>query len=179
MAWTAPMTAVTNAVFTASEFNTHVRDNLLETAPGKASAEGQYFVATAANAVAPRTSVTAYVQASQTTSSTSYTNLSTVGPTVTATTGTRALVLITCDISNTDDAYSVASFEVTGATTVAANDDNAIHYRDSASAAHSVRSTSHTLLTSLNPGSHTFTMKYKVLSGTGHFGRRRITVVPF
>ena len=54
MAWSAPMTAVANTVFTAAQFNQHVRDNLNETAPAKATASGGYFVATGVNAIAQR-----------------------------------------------------------------------------------------------------------------------------
>jgi hypothetical protein len=52
MAWTAPGTAVGNTLLTAAFWNTHVRDNLLETAPAKATAAGQLFQATAPNAIA-------------------------------------------------------------------------------------------------------------------------------
>lgn len=38
MAWTAPMTASANGTLTAAQFNTHVRDNLLETETAKATA---------------------------------------------------------------------------------------------------------------------------------------------
>lgn len=51
MAWTSPRTWTTSEIVTASMMNTHVRDNLLETAPGKASAAGQTIHSTAANAV--------------------------------------------------------------------------------------------------------------------------------
>ena len=54
MAWSAPMTAVSGSVLTAAQFNTYVRDNLNETAPAKATAAGQIFVSTAANAIAAR-----------------------------------------------------------------------------------------------------------------------------
>lgn len=49
--WTAPRTWVVNEIVTASIMNTHVRDNLLETAPAKATTKGDVFAATAANAV--------------------------------------------------------------------------------------------------------------------------------
>jgi hypothetical protein len=45
------MTAVTNATFTAAQFNTHVRDNLLETAPAKATAADRFILTDGANAV--------------------------------------------------------------------------------------------------------------------------------
>lgn len=38
MAWTAPLTAALNGTLTAAQFNTHVRDNLLETEAAKATA---------------------------------------------------------------------------------------------------------------------------------------------
>lgn len=52
MSWTAPRTWVTSEVISAAIMNTHVRDNLLETAPAKASAAGQMVFSTAANAIA-------------------------------------------------------------------------------------------------------------------------------
>lgn len=51
MAWTAPRTWVTSEVVSATIMNAHVRDNLLETAPAKASAKGDLFAATTANAI--------------------------------------------------------------------------------------------------------------------------------
>ena len=50
MPWTAPRTYVTGELFTAAIGNTHIRDNLNETAPAKFSARGDIFVASAANA---------------------------------------------------------------------------------------------------------------------------------
>ena len=52
MSWTAPRTWVTSEVISAALMNTHIRDNLLETAPGKATAAGDLFYATGANAIA-------------------------------------------------------------------------------------------------------------------------------
>ncbi len=52
MAWVAPRTWVTAEVVSASLLNTHVRDNLLETAPAKAAAAGDLVYATGANAIA-------------------------------------------------------------------------------------------------------------------------------
>lgn len=53
MAWTTPMTAVAGA-FSASAWNTHVRDNLLETLPAKATTVGSYFTANATNSIGQR-----------------------------------------------------------------------------------------------------------------------------
>lgn len=55
MAWTSPMTAVANTEFTAVQFNTHIRDNLLETAPAKAVNPGSYFAVSGTNSIAERT----------------------------------------------------------------------------------------------------------------------------
>lgn len=52
MAWTAPRTWVSSEVVSAAIMNTHVRDELLETAPAKASAAAQQVFSTAANAIA-------------------------------------------------------------------------------------------------------------------------------
>lgn len=51
MAWTNPRTWTTNEVVSKAIMDAHVRDNLLETAPAKATASGELFEATAANAL--------------------------------------------------------------------------------------------------------------------------------
>lgn len=52
MAWTSPRTWVALEVLTAALLNTHLRDNLLETAPAKVTTQGDLTYATAANALA-------------------------------------------------------------------------------------------------------------------------------
>ncbi len=52
MAWTAPRTWVTAEVVTAALMNTHVRDNLLVTAPAVLTTTGDVLYASAANAPA-------------------------------------------------------------------------------------------------------------------------------
>ena len=51
MAWTAPRTWVTGETVTAALMNTHVRDNLLETAPAIAQAAGDIIYADGANSL--------------------------------------------------------------------------------------------------------------------------------
>lgn len=179
MAWTAPMTAVAGNAFTAAQFNTYVRDNLLETAPAKATTAGGYFVATGSNAITQRLAATDHVATTETTTSTSYTNLTTVGPSVTVTTGTTALVAIYSSLQQTVGSGNVISmsYEVSGATTVAAGDTWAVAFTASATNA-SVRSGMTYLHTGLNAGSNTFTAKYRVNGGTGSYVNRRITVLP-
>lgn len=179
MAWTAPLTAVFNVVLTSAQWNTHIRDNSNETMPGKATTAGRWFVATGANAIAERAIDEAEVITSQTTTSTSYTDLATSGPAVTVTTGTQALVLFSSRLqSNTDNAEVWASVAVSGATTVAANDEWAM-LLDGAETNNANTWGMMRQFTGLIAGSNTFTMKYKVNAGTGTFENRRICVVPF
>lgn len=178
MAWTAPMTAVANAVFTAAQYNAHVRDNLLETAPAKATAAGNYFVATGVNAIAERVISTSRVNTSQTTASTSYTDLATAGPAVTVTTGTRAMVWTNCQLQNSvDSAGTHASVTVSGASSIGASDAAAISL-DGVLAANPWRLGTCYMFDTLTAGSNTFTMKYRVSAGTGTFHRRHIIVMP-
>lgn len=183
MSWTAPMTAVSNTAFTAAQFNTYVRDNLMETAPALASASGQTFVSDGVNSIAVRVPTGATVTTAQTTTSSTYGNLSqsgaTVGPVVTVATGTKAIVAITAGISNSaDNAASAASYAVSGATTIAAS----VAWRvvqDGAPAGNTERYTAMSMQNNLNPGNNTFTMQYLVGSGTGTFEYRELIVIPF
>lgn len=52
MAWTAARTWVAGETVSASIMNTHVRDNLLETVPAKATAAGQIPYSTGGSAIA-------------------------------------------------------------------------------------------------------------------------------
>ena len=60
MAWTSPRTWVAGETVTASLLNTHLRDNLLETAPAKVTAAGDIVYATGANALARLAKGSAY-----------------------------------------------------------------------------------------------------------------------
>jgi hypothetical protein len=179
MAWTAPMTAVANAVFTAAQFNTHVRDNLLETSPAKATTAGSIFVATGTNAIAERTPATALVATSQATTNTSYTDLATVGPAVTVTTGVAALVHINCSLFNaTATNGSFMSYAVSGASTVAASDSRSLSIINNGTVTGNSYGISF-LQTDLTPGSNTFTAKYRSTAATNAtFADRNIIVVP-
>lgn len=179
MSWSAPMTAVANSIFSAAQFNQYVRDNLNETAPAKATAAAQFFVSTAANTIAARQLTSSVVATSQTTASTSYTDLSTVGPQVSASTGPRALVLFASDIDNTvTGGASSVSLAVSGATTIAASNAWRI-CRDGVTSTNIQRYGVAHLFDTLNTGTNTFTMKYVVGSGTGAFGNRELIVLPF
>lgn len=156
MAWTAPRTWVAGEVPTAAIFNTHLRDNLLALQP-----------------------VSNTVAASQGTASTTYTDLATVGPAVTVTTGASALVVLTASAANSGIQQNFMSFAVSGATTVAAADANG--YCPSSSTATAAYQASAVIpITGLTPGSNTFTAKYRAGANTATFVNRSIIVIaPF
>lgn len=177
MAWTTPLTAVANSALTAAQWNASVRDNLLETGPAKATTAGRLLVTTGANSIAERAISTNYVDATQSTTSTSYTDLTTSGPAVTVTTGTSALVIVTAQINNSDANTTAASFEISGASSLSPDDQRALVQDSTAGNFEDVRASIIEYVTGLTAGSNTFTMKYRVVGGTGGFRRRRLTVI--
>jgi hypothetical protein len=116
---------------------------------------------------------TATVATEENTTSTSYTDLTTAGPAVTLTTGTKALVIVTCQIrGNVTGVNSRVSYAVSGATTIAASDANSSVQATNANMRFAFAS-----LVTLTAGSNTFTMKYKVNTSAGNFGDRNIIVM--
>lgn len=119
------------------------------------------------------------VATNESTTSTSYTDLATSGPSVTLTTGSVALVILSAQIfNNTAGKFSFMSCAVSGATTDAADDDDALFFESSA-ANDQMGASRARLYTGLTPGSNTFTAKYRVDAGTGSFLRRSLIVIPF
>lgn len=172
------MTAVAGATFTAAQFNQHVRDNLNMTAPALATTASQIFVSTGANAIAARVPATAFIGTSQTTTSTSYTDLATVGPAITAATGTIAVVMFSATTSNSGaNTANLASVTVSGASSVAAN-DNWCLLVDGMPTTQAMRVGVSHIFTGLTAGSNTFTMKYRTVGSTATFVNREINVIP-
>lgn len=177
MAWTAPMTYTSGNTLTAAQQNVYVRDNINETAPGKASAASRWFVSNGANDMREREVAGNTVTPSENTTSSSYTNLSTFGADVTVFTGTTALVWIQCLIQhNTAGAIGYASYEVASGTTVAASDTWCIRCGfsgvndDQRAGVASYRN-------GLNNASNIFRMQYKTNTGTASFAARHILVM--
>lgn len=116
------------------------------------------------------------VTTTETTTSTSYTALATPGPAVTVTIGANGLALVTFQtgLFNSGSNLTYASVALSGANTVASSDTKAVvavntnYYQMGTSF----------LLTGLAAGSTTFTMQYKVGTGTGSFNNRLLSVVP-
>lgn len=178
MAWTLPMTAVTNATLTAAQWNASVRDNLAETAVAKATTSGSYFVGTGTNSMAQRIPQMDAISTSETTTSASYTDLTTIGPTVTVTSGTNALVLITSNMSsNTANIGCFVGLDISGSTTLAASDSRAIIH--TSATANAALCASMVALYSVTAGSNAYTLKYRTSSGTATFQYRRVNVLPF
>lgn len=179
MAWSTPITAVSNAILTAAQWNATVRDNLAITAPALATAAGTIFVGTGVNSVAQRIPAAATVNTSQTTASTSFTDLTTVGPTVsTITTGTKALMMFGAQMGNTlSNALLQSAVAISGATT-SAPDTSVDLYIDGLPANQFMRASVANFYTTLTAGSNTFKQQYKVGSGTGTFLDRHLAIIP-
>lgn len=142
---------------------------------------------------------TAQVLTQEGTTTTSYADLATAGPTVTALIGQsrRCKVTITAQLNYSTQTYNsfvggAMGFEVSGQTSIAANDDNALMSRlwhaipgaaGTTGVQQKFKASYQVLLTGLNPGIHTFTAKYKSLAISNpdgcSFEDRRIWVEPF
>lgn len=185
MAWTAPMTAVSGELFTASEYNLYVRDNFLEVAASVnkdlAANTGGLFSVEATNRIKQRFPGAASVLNEHRISicESDWREVQSFGPFVTVTTGTRALVCISAELMNmNNNAQSSASFEVTGATTIRASDNWRITH-DGIDSQKWSRSGVSRLVTNLTPGKNTFRMKYRSGAlGPVYFRRREIVVIP-
>jgi hypothetical protein len=120
------------------------------------------------------TSASARVVTSQSTTSSTYTDLATSGPAVTLTTGTKALVIIGGKLQAAAGWTCEMSYAVSGATTISANNEWAISSYDNLNQQFSFASTQ----VSLTAGSNTFTAKYRDQSTTGAtFANRYIIVI--
>lgn len=123
------------------------------------------------------TTAAATVTAGQTTTSTSYTDLTTSGPAVTLTTGTKALIFITSNVDNqSNNGQGHVGFAVSGSSTVSATDSQALHYYSSGTIGLQYGAAYY--VSGLTAGSNTFTLKYKSGNGsTQYFANRQITVM--
>ena len=126
-------------------------------------------------------SAVASVATRQSTSSTSYTDLTTSGPAVTLTTGTKVLVIVSAaiDQNGADDRPGYMDFAVSGATTRAASDTTALIGAGNSSfpSTNANRNSSAQSIT-VTAGSNTFTAKYHgTSSNTVFFTNRTITVI--
>ena len=121
------------------------------------------------------------VSTSETTASLTYADLATPGPAVTLTTGATVIVIFSAIAQKAAVNFTaLVSVDVSGATTLAANDTNSSAFSSSNSAAstsYSGMCTRSVYLTGLTPGSNTFTLKYRCDGGTWTFLNRTILVL--
>jgi hypothetical protein len=121
------------------------------------------------------------VATQQATTSTSYTDLATVGAQVTVTTGTKAFVSIVGQLAKTGSATPVSkiSFAISGATTLAAADNPySLQFEMTDAVGGAMQFGGSWVVTGLTAGSNTFTMKYKDAGGgTSYFANRTISVI--
>ena len=182
MAWTSPMTAVAGDPFTAAQFNTHVRDNLLATGPAVATGPGGILATTGANAITQRTPSNSFVGDSNSTTDTGWVDLAAHGPEVTVQTGPFAFVFLTTRLSHgsggSGGGENRMSFEVTGASSIVAASGRALIMRP-ASPSQEMRLSVLVFLHNLTPGLNTFTAKYSSRNGTAYFSQRELSVFPF
>lgn len=118
----------------------------------------------------------ATVATSQTTTSATFTDLSTVGPAVTVTIGANglALVMVHAHTSNSGANTNLIGVDISGATTVASTDARSAQLGGTTQGSASLM----LLIGSLNAGSTTFTLKYRTTGGTATYIDRTISVVP-
>lgn len=138
----------------------------------------QYYDGSVWATVGPGTAITAdtaTVATAQTTTSGTFTDLATVGPSVTMTTGTKVLVLCNSKLStgNANEAYF--DFAISGATTRAAAFATDSYLRVQSSDSQGRFGVSN--LMTVTAGSNTFTMKYASGGGIVTFTDRTIIVV--
>jgi hypothetical protein len=121
-------------------------------------------------------SATATVAAEETTSSVTYTDLTTAGPAVTLTTGTKVLVILSSRINvATSGATAYMDFEVSGATSRSATDNTALQLRSTTAGI--IPQMSIATRITATAGSNTFTAKYRRNNDDGTFSNRQIIVI--
>ncbi len=99
-------------------------------------------------------------------------------PSVTLSTGTTALITIGADMySNTIGSGIGVSCAVSGATTLAASDNNTFYFVADNTGGFARKGSAETVITGLTAGTNTFTLNYKVTAATGVWGYRSIRVV--
>lgn len=179
MTWIAPITVATNDILSAAQYNVSVRDNLLETAPAKATGSGNMFSVSANNQIGERDVNSSYLDVSEQTVSTSYADLDTTGPSVTVDCAV-AIVLFSARMRNVngDGKGAYASVAGSGSTVFSASD--AIGISVSGIAANNPMRIGGQFAVALTPGSNTFTMKYRCQVGYApcQFEQRELVVIP-
>ena len=134
-------------------------------------------MSTAANTIAARLVAADYIATQETTASTTYADLATTGPTVTATTSASCIVAIYANMFNTPGTRAGCRYEISGATSDAANDNRAIQLQGTGG--QHVGATFFHSRDPRRPGTNTFTAKYRCsTAGNATYSVRRLMVIP-
>lgn len=179
MAWSVPTTAVAGSTVTAAMWNASIRDNLLACETAQVWDVSQTISGTGPNAVTAHQVASASVTTSQTTTSTTYTDLATVGPSVTLDTGQNVLIILSATLAtNTAGGFANATWNVSGAHN--ATSGWAILNFRSAVANDQIRMSGIDYpVPGITAGTNTFKMVYSASSGvTATFIYRNIVVWP-
>jgi hypothetical protein len=178
MAWSTPATYTSGSVLTAAQMNA-ISANLNETAPAKATKSTTYFVGNGANAIQEREFNIARTTASETTVSTGYVELTSTQR-ITYTSGPLALVLLTAQmLVNTAGEIGLHSVIVSGASTIASDDSNAL-VQQSATINSRIRATAAVLLTTsqgLLGGSNLYKATFRVTAGQLTAANREMVIM--
>lgn len=182
MAWTAPFTAVSGNVFTASQWNQYARDNLRVSEAAVAMTAGGLICTTGANALIQRTPTVLMVPFYDATATATYVDLPNgAGPAFSVVHGTACLISVGCGLYNSIAGLgSRMTFDLSGSNTLAATDDNSF-YAESGTAGDTFHGTWTGVRMGMTAGTTTFTAKYRTTAGggTSTFAHRVIAVVPF
>lgn len=167
-------------MLTAAQLNA-MRDNFNETAPAKATAAGGFIVTNGVNSVIQRMPSSDTVNTSQTSTSTSYVDLTSVGPTCSnVVSDVRVIVWMVAQMNNNGASNeTIASVAVSGATTTAADDNYCIDVQQPTTGTAFIDiCSSRVVRLTVTAGTNTYTMKYRVTGGTGTWKRRSMVVIP-
>ena len=189
-------TFVAGNVLTAAQVNAYLMDQALmrvtsgtrptAAAQGGALLTGMSIVETDNLAVCTyngtnwiqTTTEAASVTTSETTTSGAFTNLATVGPSVTITTGTAAMVFLECAFGHTTvTAVNNVGFAVSGASTIAAQTISSIMDDQTGASGVRRRFGGFFRVTGLTAGANTFTMRYVTNAATATFSDRHIAAI--
>jgi len=121
-------------------------------------------------------SASATVTTSEGTSSSSFTDLTTAGPAVTLTTGTKALVILSCYLEQTNGWEAYMGYAVSGSTTISATTAKCLQIRVFNNGNTNLQASIADMVT-LTAGSNTFTAKYASAYSTATFAYREIIVI--
>lgn len=166
-----------------TEDTTPTSGDFLASWDGATSTTKKVTMANAARVGSPSAGAqNATVVTSETTASTTFTDLATVGPSVTVTIGANGLALVTISLANTNNnvADNLAAVVVSGANTITASTNEGVgtwHYINDSTTQLLEMSYSR-LFTGLTAGSTTFKLQYRVTVGIGTFIRRVLSVIP-